>query len=117
MGRGIMSEFWMMFDFLNCREWLLNSADALARCGYRVQSIQNDIPMSTLVLKFEGETAMAEMAVWDTGATSLMIADLRTGQYLLDRHGLVLTADFKNELQEFFELLRGKASQSRETTR
>jgi hypothetical protein len=67
-----------------------------------------------LLLKFEGEAALAELVVWDTGATSLIIADRRSDRNLLDRHDLVLTADFKTELQVFFELLRGKASHAPE---
>jgi hypothetical protein len=95
----------VMFAFRSCVGWLREKAAQLKGTGYVVDLLDNEEQLPSAVLRVSGDSVEAELVVWEGGSTSAMVYNLARDGYDLDRHDLVLTERFSDELGPFFDLL------------
>ena len=96
-----------MFAFERCSTWLRDEADRLSGQGYDVEVRENSEAMHSLLLRASSVSMTAELLVWVNGNTSAMVYCVPEDRLALDRHDVVLSDEtFKDDLSEFFRLLR-----------
>jgi hypothetical protein len=102
-----MAKMIMKFSYETCAKWLREKAASLRSIGLNVTIKENDAPVRTILLRLESSKSMAELVVWETGATSMMFINLAKDDYDLNRHDLILVGDqFESDLGEFFKLVK-----------
>lgn len=88
-----------MFNYQSCLEWLRKEAAHLKAVGYTVELRENVEQLPSVVFKISSGAIEAELVVWENGRTSAMVFDLAKDRYALDRHDVVLTDRFDQELR------------------
>ncbi len=97
----------MKFPYQQCAIWLRNKAKELSSRGYKVEINETGTPISSIVIKASSEKYAAELVVWETGATSMIVVNLSTNDYDLDRSDVLLVSEqFESELGAFFGLVK-----------
>ena len=97
----------MMFPNSTCTTWLRKRAAELTAKGFKVESKENAEPVKSYLLKLASSAIDAELVVWETGATSMVVFNHSRNGYDLDRHDLILASErFESELSTFFGLIR-----------
>lgn len=94
-----------MFNYQSGLEWLRKEAGRLTADGYTAELRENSEQLPSVVFKISNDAVEAELVVWENGRTSAMVYDLAKDRYALDRHDLVLSERFAQELRLFFDLL------------
>ena len=75
--------------------------------GFKVEAKENANLIQSFLLKIASSTIEAELVVWETGATSMIVVNVSTRAYYLDRSDMHLTSEgFKSELAAFFGLIK-----------
>ncbi len=94
------------FPYQICATWLREKAAKLTTLGFSVDVKENAAPMQSLLLKIDSPTTEAELVVWESGATSMVVFSVINHHYDLDRHDIVLPRDqYERDLEVFFNLL------------
>ena len=102
-----MAEKIMKFPYQTCTTWLREKAAELTTLGFSVEVKENAAPMQSLLLKIASSKTEAELVVWESGATSMIVVNLERNHYDLDRHDMVLGGNqYERDLEVFFNLLK-----------
>ena len=97
----------MKYSYQTCTSWLREKTARLITLGFKVETKENAVPIQSFLLKISSSTIEAELVVWETGATSMIVFNLSRNGYDLDRHDIVLVGEhFESELAVFFKLLK-----------
>lgn len=97
----------MKFPYQRCVIWLQEEAAKLTALGFKVKVQENDEPMHSFLLKIASSKIEAELVVWDTGATSIIVFSLSQNRFEIDRHDMVLGHEgFESDLDVFFKMLK-----------
>ncbi|MEI6197584.1 MAG: hypothetical protein WCS42_24995 [Verrucomicrobiota bacterium] len=97
----------MKFPYSTCTSLLHKKVAELTAQGFKVEAKENATPVQSFLLKLASSKVEAELVVWETGATSMMVVNLSTNDYDLDRHDLVLADEqFESHLYIFFKFLK-----------
>jgi hypothetical protein len=102
-----MAKMIMTFPYQLCIAWLRKEAAKLTTLGYSVEIKENAKPLGSLLLRITAQKTLAELVVWENGTTSMIVINLDSDHYDLDRHNIVLTEDrYKQDLEAFFNHLK-----------
>jgi len=102
-----MAENPMKFEYSTCTTWLGERATELTAQGFKVEVKENAAPIQSFLLKIANSKIEAELVVWETGATSMIVVNLSTSDYDLDRSDILLANDqFQHGLELFFALVK-----------
>ena len=102
-----MAKIIMKFPYQTCTTWLREKAVKLTTLGFNVEVKENAAPMQSLLLKIACSNTAAELVVWESGATSMIVVNLASNHYALDRHDIVLVGNqHERDLDVFFKLLK-----------
>jgi hypothetical protein len=102
-----MAKKTMKFHYSICTTWLREKAAELTAQGFKIEVKENAVPTQSFLLKIASSKIEAELVVWETGATSMIVVNLSTNDYDLDRSDIVLTSEqFESELGVFFGLIK-----------
>ena len=97
----------MKFPYETCARWLHEKAVSLRSLGLIVEVKENAAPVRSFLLKTATPKSEAELVVWETGATSMIVFNLSKNYYDLDRHDLILGGEqFESDLDVFFMLVK-----------
>jgi hypothetical protein len=97
----------MKFKFQECMTWLREKAAKLTANGFCVDVRENAEPVRSLLLKIAGTNTEAELVVWESGATSMIVFNFTCERYDLDRHDISLIGDlYERDFEVFFNLLK-----------
>ena len=97
----------MIFPYKICTTGLREKALKLTTLGFGVEVKENTAPIKSLLLKIASSKTEAELVVWETGATSMIVVNLASNHYDLDRHDVVLVGnEYERDLEAFFNLLK-----------
>ena len=97
----------MKCPYQTCTTWLHEKAVKLTELGFSVEVKENAAPMHSLFLKIASSNTDAELVVWENGATSMIVVNLASNHYDLDRHDIVLVGNhYERDLEVFFNLLK-----------
>jgi hypothetical protein len=106
-NRRCLAKKTMKFPYTKCTTWLREKAAELVARGFKVEVRETAVPIQSFLLKIASLTVDAELAVWETGATSMIVVNLSTNDYDLDRSDIILVSDqFESELSAFFNLIK-----------
>ncbi len=101
-----MAEATMTFQYHTCVRWLREKAAKLTTLGLNVEVKENALFTPSFLLKAATSTVEAELVVWETGATSMIVFNCAKSHCDLDRSDIVLVGNqFEQELELFFDLL------------
>ena len=104
MAKMIMT---MTFPYKTCSTWLREKATKLTALGFSVELKENAAPIQSLLVKIASSNTEAELVVWGSGATSMIVFNLANNHYDLDRHDIVLVGNqYERDLEVFFNLLK-----------
>ena len=97
----------MKFQYLICTTWLREKAAELTAQGFKVEVKENAALTQSFLLRIASSKTEAELVVWETGATSMVVVNISTNDYDLDRSDIVLASErFESELGVFFGLVK-----------
>lgn len=97
----------MTFQYKICATWIREKAVKLTTLGFSVEVKENAAPVHSLFLKVASSNTDAELVVWESGATSMMVFNITDNRLDLDQHSLVLGGNqFEQDLEVFFKLLK-----------
>jgi hypothetical protein len=106
-AREFQTKIIMKFQFQVCMTWLREKAAKLTTVGFCVELGENAGPMRSLLLKIAGPNTEAELVVWESGATSMIVFNFTCERYDLDRHDISLVGDqYERDFEVFFNLLK-----------
>ena len=92
-------EKWNFYEFSN---WLVRQCEFLRSKEFIIELQKNDAPRSSIRLRAEGSNRIGELIVWDDGISSQAVADLKIGDFLYMRDGIILGCDWALQLKPFF---------------
>lgn len=102
-----MAKIIMKFPYQTCTTWLREKAAKLTTLGFSVEAKVNTAPIQSLLLKIASSNTEAELVVWESGATSMIVFNFASSHYDLDRHDIVLAGnEYERDLEVFFNLLK-----------
>lgn len=97
----------MKFQYQTCATWLREKAVNLTTLGFSVEVKENVAPVQSLLFKIASSKIEAELVVWESGATSMIVVNLASNHYDLDRHDIILVENqYERDLEAFFNLLK-----------
>jgi hypothetical protein len=97
----------MKFSYQACTTWLRKRASELITLGFKVEVKENTAHTQSFLLKIANAKIEAELVVWETGSTSMIVINIAKGDYDLDRSDIVLASEkFESNLEEFFGLVK-----------
>ena len=97
----------MTFQYKTCATWIREKAVELTTLGFSVEIKENAAPVHSLFLKVASSNTDAELVVWESGATSMIVLNLASKRCDLDRHNIVLVGNqYERDLKVFFNLLK-----------
>lgn len=60
--------------------------------GYFVHVLENNATPRSVLFRISDPAFEAEFVFWDNGCTSLSVFDCESGQYVLDKHDLIISS-------------------------
>ena len=102
-----MAKKTMKFQYSICTTWLREKAAELTAQGFKVEVKENAAYTPSFLLKIASSKTDAELVVWETGSTSMIVVDIAAKDYVLDRSDIVLVSEqFEADLKVFFGLVK-----------
>jgi hypothetical protein len=92
-------ENWSFEQFSN---WLTLKSRVLREEGYTVEIQHNNEVRPSIRLRAERVNRVGELTVWNDGAVSEAVIDLKAGDFVHMRDGNRLDSDWENQLRVFF---------------
>jgi hypothetical protein len=102
-----MAKMIMKLPYQTCTAWLREEAAKLTTHGFKVELKENAAPIQSLLLKVVNSNTEAELVVWESGATSMIVFNFASNHYDLDRHDIILVGNqYQRDLDVFFNFLK-----------